>query len=576
MSKTPNFDLKVKSILDALKPGERTCAIFGTKWMMDETEIAQYRKYNVPPSKYAPMTRMKLMNCHIVMFDMWYNPQPDGGKPLISVIHPASGIRVLPDEEWFQRDFTSHARELDLARPFFDQLHELSLAVPRSANFNYVQPENSLAFISRGDQNSYFVLACKSKNSVFSMNVSDMEDSAEVALSYNIFRSYNVVHSQNVADCLYLRECLDCMSSAFLFDCRNCEFCFGATNKRNKKYLWWNEQLSEAEWKKRRAEVDLSSYAVREECEQRFKNLIAQAIWPENWNIHSEDAVGEYIYDSTRIHDAFYVCKGCADLEWANIAYGVASHDCYMCAALTGASDCYYGIGNGYSAKTLFSLSLLTRCLDCELCHACMDCENCFGCFGLRHKKFCILNKQYTEEEYWKKVDELKCAMLDSGEYGDLPSAKFSTQHWSGCGARYIYDTPKEELIKLGMPDVDVTSEGAEGAAMAASMIHATSEIPDRADEAMTKTVYRDDVSGRRFSYLVPELAIYRALKIAPPRSHATRRMLDLYRELNMAVFDAASCAKCAKKVSVARNKTYTSRTIYCKECYYRYIEEKG
>lgn len=576
MSKTPNYDAKVKVILDDLKPGERTCEKLGIKWMMDEEEIAQYHKYNVPPSKYAPLTRMKLLNCHIVMFDMWYNAQPSGGKPLISVIHPASGIRVLPDDEWFKQDFTSHGRDLDFSRSFIDQLFELSLAVPRSANLNYVQPENSLAFISRGDQNSYFVLACKSKNSVFSMNVSDMEDSAEVALSSHISRSYNIIHSQSVADCLYLRECLDCLSSAFLFDCRNCEFCFGATNKRNAKYLWWNEQLTEAEWKKRRAEVDLSSYAIRMEHEEHFRDMIARAIWPENWNVHAEGATGEYIYNSTRVHESFYICKGCADLEWVDIAYGEASNDCYMCAAVVGASDCYYGVGNGYSSKTRYSLSLLTRCLECEFSHACMDCENCFGCFGLRHKKFCILNKQYAEDEYWKTVDALKCAMLERGEYGDLPSAKFSTQHWSGCGAFHIYDTSKEELLKLGMPDVDVTSDGAEGAVVDVGMIHATNEIPDRADDAMTKTVYRDDVSGRRFSYLVPELAIYRALKIAPPRSHATRRLMDLYAELNLAVTDEDACAKCGVSVRVARNKVYPKRTVYCKACYFAYLEQHG
>ncbi len=57
MSKTPNFNLKIKAVLDATKPGERVCALTGEKWMMTEEEIGWYKKFHVPPSKYRPLTR---------------------------------------------------------------------------------------------------------------------------------------------------------------------------------------------------------------------------------------------------------------------------------------------------------------------------------------------------------------------------------------------------------------------------------------------------------------------------------------------------------------------------------------
>ena len=56
----------------------------------------------------------------------------------------------------------------------------------------------------------------------------------------------------------------------------------------------------------------------------------------------------------------------------------------------------------------------------------CYDCENCFGCLGLRKKKFHIYNRSYSEEAYWKRVDEIKCAMLDRGEYGMFFPAEIS------------------------------------------------------------------------------------------------------------------------------------------------------
>ena len=239
MSHTPNYDAKVKVILDATVPGERVCTLLGTKWMMDEQEIAQYRKYNVPPSKYAPLTRMKLINGNFVVFDVWYNRHADTGAPIITNTHPATGIRVLPDDEWFNRDFTSHALDLDLDAPFFNQLYKLRVGVPLAASYNYVPAENSIAFISLGDQDSYFVLASLSKRCCYAMNAHDVEDSAELVTTRNIRSSYNLAHCERMYDCRFARDSYDCIKSDFLFDCRNCEYCFCASNKFHPQFFFF-------------------------------------------------------------------------------------------------------------------------------------------------------------------------------------------------------------------------------------------------------------------------------------------------------------------------------------------------
>src|SRR3989338_3431278 len=328
-------------------------------------------------------------------------------------------------------------------------MNDLRLLIPSSAQKNYVEVENSISIASHGDLNSYFMVASKSKNTLFGVVAYDAEDSAEIYNAVAVNQSYNVVNSTRIFQSRYVRESSDCLNSAFLFDCRDCEYCFGATNQRHKRYVWFNEQLGEAEWKKRRSTVDLSSYELRREYEARFADLVAKAVWPEDWNVRCEDVSGDYLYGCTRVFNSFYACEGSRDLDWVNLAYSQASNDCALCAAVVAGSDCYYGVGNAECSKNRFSLSILTRCLECEFCTCCMDCEFCFGCVGLRRKKYCILNKQYSEAAYWEKVDAIKCAMLDRGEYGDFPSAGFSTQQWAGCGAVHIYDATKEELLKL-------------------------------------------------------------------------------------------------------------------------------
>jgi len=579
MSKTPNFDSKIKAILDATHTGERTCVITGEKWNMDEQEINWYRKFNVPPSKLSPMSRIKLMMGYFVVFDMWYNRHVETGAPLVSTTHPATGIRVLPDEEWFAKDFISQAQDLSLERPFLDQLYELTRSVPQAASFNYVKPENSVAFISLGDQDSYFVLACRSKRSFFCGSSQEIEDCAEIECSREVRESYHIVHSKRIFKSRFLLECYDCLNCDFLFDCRNCEKCFGATNKRNKKYIWMNEQLSEAEWEKRFSAIDLSSQSQLQTWKARFSELMqAESIWPENFNLNTENCTGEYILDSTNIKNGFYVTSGCRDLEYAVFPFDAPSHDGYLTIAPGGSSDTYYSIGTKSCSKTKFDMSIQSRCQEMEYCGSCSDCEYCFGCVGLRHKKFCILNKQYSEEEYWQTLDALKCAMLERGEYGEMPSAKFSTQHWSGCGLRVLFGATKEECLQFGMQDFEARAEGAEGPEIDPSKLQSIDELPDRIeniDEIVGKPFY-DYVFKRRFAYVKPELELYKKLGVFPPTFHYTHRMQNLFNQMNMPIYEPYTCAKCQKEVTVGKNPNYPDRRIYCKSCYHQFLEKNG
>ncbi|MBU0531773.1 MAG: hypothetical protein ABIG32_04155 [Candidatus Uhrbacteria bacterium] len=580
MSKTPKYDAKVSQILDSLQPGERVCDLSGKKWEMTEREIGWYKKFNVPPSKYSPLMRQKLEHSYFIMNSVWYNKHYDTGEPVPATTHPASGIRVLPDKEWFDRDFTSLAQELEIDQPFFDQLYKLSRAVPRAAGFNYVPPENSVAFISFGDKDSYFVIACKSKRTYHSQNAYEVEDCAEMTLSNNAQNCYQILRSDRAFNCKFLYECKDCVDCVFSFDCRNCEKCFGATNKRNKKYLFFNEQLSAEQWEARVAKIDLSSYQVRQEYEQKYLDLIRQAVWPENWSINAEDSTGDYLYDVSNCYNCYYTsAPGSRDCEDCTYFEGGPSQGCYSIAATINSSNCYYGIGVEGS-NLLFGMSINVKCDTCEYCELCYECSFCFGCTGLRHKKYCILNQQYTEQEYWKILDQLKCVMLERGEYGDMPPAYFSTQVFEHSGAAIMFGADETDKKALQANDIKPADEGAEGPDLESAPAHSTDEIPDRIaasdiDEIAGK-VFLDREIGRRFSYIKPELELYLKLGIAPPRIHFTSRANGGQHKLNMPIFHEEKCHQCAKVVSVADNLTFPERKIFCKPCYLTYLEQYG
>jgi hypothetical protein len=71
--------------------------------------------------------------------------------------------------------------------------------------------------------------------------------------------------------------------------------------------------------------------------------------------------------------------------------------------------------GSGF--REAFTLSGETMCNDCYYCQQIISCQNCFGCEGLQHKQFCILNKQYTKEEYDRLVPQIIEKMKADGEW---------------------------------------------------------------------------------------------------------------------------------------------------------------
>jgi hypothetical protein len=448
MSKTPNYDAAVKKILDVTEPGERICVLTGEKWLMTEEEIGWYKKFNVPPSTRSPKARWLSMAHFSTGYQWWWNKHFDTGEPVLTFIHPASDIKVLPDKEWFSRDFSAVTLDYDLEKSFFTQLRILQEKIPMAATSTVVPAENSIAQASFGDQDSYFVLASRSKSSFYSSLLLDAENCSDCLTGMNLIDCNNVIHSERLHNCRYARESYDCLNCFFVFDCRNCEHCFGATNQRNKKYLWFNEQLSQAEYEQRLAQVDLGSRRQVKQWNAKFDQFLQNnTVWPQGFNEKVSNSVGDYLRGSVDCNFCFNI-NGGQHSYWCGFCTGSAEDSAFSWG-LNGSTDCYLCLLAPQSSKCKFCW----RCIACDSCEYsvnCYNCQNCFACVGLQRKSFCIFNKQYSEEEYWKKLDEIKCRLLSTGDYGlFLPLSSSGACVYLGGGETFTTFTA-EEIISFG------------------------------------------------------------------------------------------------------------------------------
>ena len=107
--------------------------------------------------------------------------------------------------------------------------------------------------------------------------------------------------------------------------------------------------------------------------------------------------------------------KNCTLVTWADYCDNVYhssilnevkdTADCLR--IFNGAELCYESIGINKSYRVFYS----QECADCSdvyFSRNCYGCTNCVGCVNLRGASYQIFNVQYSKEDYFKKLEELK------------------------------------------------------------------------------------------------------------------------------------------------------------------------
>ncbi|MDA1038274.1 MAG: hypothetical protein O2877_01130 [bacterium] len=572
MSNTPNYDAKIKTMLDNLQPGERTYELTGEKWMMDEEEIGWYKTFNVPPHPWAPIVRLK----HLMGFPsgiaIWKKAHADTGKEILTFVHPDSPFKVIEDKEWWSREFAQDEKELDSSRPFFDQFRELAYSIPVSALRDDGSNINCVAVDSLDDRDSHLVFGTNKLNRVTYAAISfNQERSILTTNSISANESYMINACAELHNCRYCFQNGKLVNCTFSFACSNLENCFGSVAREHEQYLFFNEQLTKSEWEKRVAGIDLKSRKVFDEYSEKFLKLVTETYWPPDFRVEPlEDSYGEYLLRAKGNHDCYWNDTGT---------------DIYKCWVGLEVRDSAYTMWAGWTDRTYHSVDVV-KASNTKFCFRvwnsqsmeysmdCHDCEFCFGCVGLRKKKFHIFNKSYSEEEYWKKLDEIKSTMLERGEYGTFFPADLSQSGYQFSMGQFFLGYTEKELAQFKAP----TFDPAIGNVVASGDIVKSSDLPDHLDDVDPKIhigkPILDEKLGRMYTITQSEYEFYKEKGVPIPNEHFLTRMNKMFNHSNGPIPEKATCEKCGVEITTYKNKMFSGkRKFLCRE---HYLEFRG
>ena len=495
------------------------------------------------------------------------------GKSVTSIYSPDKPFKIYNTRHWYSDEWDpmDYGRDLDFNRPFFEQFRELMLDVPQNTlamlgdniNSDYTNDSYKLKdcyLISDGEQaeGSFYgqsFLGIKNCVDFFFLNQSEL--------------CYEVISCHNCHNIKYSRFCKNCSSSWFLKDCISCKNCFGCVNLHQKEYCIFNKQYTKEEYEKFMSEFQSGNYNSIYQIRKKTEELYLTQPVKVTRGVQNINVVG----DSLNNCEDVYNCFDCNDLR-----------DCRYCTdCLMPAKDCMdihvWGDGMercynseliGAGAMDVFmSCYVILGVSNIYYSYWCSrNCKNLFGCIGLKHKEYCIFNKQYTKEEYEELIPKIIEHMKSTKEWGEFFPPEISPFGYNETLAQDYFPLTKDAVQSKGWQWCDFKSEIKADKTIPSDRL--PDDIKDVPDDILNWAIVCE-ITNKPFKIVAQELDFYREHNLPIPRRHPDQRHLDrLSLKQPYKLFDR-KCDKC----SSAMQTTYASdrpEKVYCEECYLKTV----
>ncbi len=545
----------------------KICQNCKVDFVIEAEDSSLYESLDLPLPEKCGFCRMKYLLAFFIHGRFRITTSALSGKRIITVLPESVPFPIYDKEEYFSDawDPFSYGRDYDPSRSFIEQAVELQSVVPhphqaaiKNVNCDWTDDmwESRNAYLSRSalqiDSVSYGYRLLRCKNSI------DITYSFDTELSYDCLyctKCYGLRHSFN---------CRDCINGAFLYDCRNCQDCFMSWNLRNKKYCILNKQYTKEEYFKKLEEFNLKSYDAVEKLKKEFwEHIQNDAVHRADYNVQISNSTGNFLEEDKNCHSCYFLstsenCRYCFRGIDSKDSIDNVMNITEKCGLSCQDEWGYENIGGLYISHCRYSAYL----------NACEECENCFGCVGLRKKKYCILNKQYSKEEYEKLVAQIKTDMKKRGEWGKFFPLSAAYAGYNYSLANMMFPLSKEEILEFGAKWEEATETNYEGIS--------GDDLPDRIDDV------NDDIVKQRIicpetnlSYNIAphELAFYREHGIPLPKRHFDWRTLNRFKPFTYMIKpQQGKCVYCGKEIEHYYGPEIGFKKIACIECYQKEI----
>jgi len=193
----------------------------------------------------------------------------------------------------------------------------------------------------------------------------------------------------------------------FVFYNRNCDFCkrniISIYSPDNPQVIYCNKCWWSDDWDPKSYAQDFDFSRPFFEQFKDFRTKVPVLALVNDNSIGSTNC--EYVQNVQYSKDCYMAMVSWKLENCMYFSYGAHAKDAVDCMGIFNTSEGIYEVL--YSDKCFGSkyIQQSNNLMNCTFCHSCGDCSHCFMCVGLRGKKYCIKNIQYTKEKYEKIIN---------------------------------------------------------------------------------------------------------------------------------------------------------------------------
>jgi len=566
------------------------CQNCNNNFVIDNDDLLFYEKMKTPLPTFCS-------ECRFVRRLIWRNERtlyrrrcdaPNHSEFIISMYSPSSKSPVFDSNYWNSSDWDAmdYGIDLDFSVPFFNKISKLVSIVPVQSLFNLNSLNSDYSNCTFDSKNCYLNFASdKNEDTAYLYHSIENKNSFDMISSRKNENCYELLDSERCFNCsnIYLSE--GCIDSMYLYDCRNCQDCIGCYGLRNSKYFIFNKKYSLEDYKKVIESLNLGTNSGKKNIENEYNNLL-QKIPRRFFNgRHTSNSSGNYINGGENCKNCFDIEGPAKDLKYTS--YGVTNmnsvYDSYAIGFnIENAYEVLVG-GNGTynSSFSTYIPNSFNITYSCSL----SNCHDCFACVGLKNKSYCILNKQYTKEEYESLVPKIIKHMndmpyLDSKgrvyKYGEFFPSELSPFSYNETIAQEYFPLTKEQALNQGCKwkdkearnyNIDIKTED-----IPDDISKITDDITSKVIECFHKGTCNQQCT-EAFKIIPEELQFYKRMNLPIPRLCPNCRHYERLSQRNPMKLWTRKCMK--EGCTITFETSYSPdrpEIIYCEKCYQKEV----
>jgi hypothetical protein len=572
----------------------RNCQQCKKSFIIEAEDFGFYKKINAPTPTFCP-------ECRLIRRLSWRNERSlytrkcdMCGETTISIYNIDYKKNVYCHDCWWSDkwDGRDYGQDVDFSMPFIVQFFELFQRTPIPNLFAFGQVNSPYCNMADNMRNCYLL-----HDGNFDENVSYgsgafySNDSEDITMARKCELCYEVVTCINCYRTVFSEKCEDCVDVVFSHGLRGCNNCLGCVNLHQKNYYIFNEPYAKEEYEEKIKSFNLHSYKNFTKMKEEAQNFWEKFPQKYFFGVHNVNVTGDYLENSKNskycfggknIEDSKFISFGSngpikQTFDFTHYGDNIELvNESMQCG--DGVYNLKFGWGVWSNSKNV-SYGILSAGI-----------SDCFGCVGLHKKQYCILNKQYTREEYEKLIPKIiehmnKMPFVDKKgreyRYGEFFPSEFSPFGYNETTAQEYFPLNSQEAHKNGynwhpglVRNYNITKDSEE-------LIDSILEVNDSILDEVISCKHKGKCNYNcmtAYKILPNDLNFYRRMNLPLPRLCPNCRHHERLKLRNPLKLWHRFCM-CDKNETICKEEFETSyaperpEIIYCEKCYQQEIK---